>query len=61
MSQVEIDDVILKLNLAQSNAFPAEPIAVLNLVNVSIDAPVMEEGVNNLMTTEDTQTGSNDT
>lgn len=49
MSYIEIDDMILHFNLAQSNAFASIPISMLNLLHISIDRPVMEESLHNAM------------
>lgn len=49
MGYIEIYDVVLHFNLAQSNAFAPIPISMLNLLHISIDRPMMEESLHNAM------------
>lgn len=55
MSQVNIDDMTLNFDFAKSNAFAAEPVAMLDLVNVAIDGPMVKEGRNYLVAGENAQ------
>lgn len=58
MSHIEIDDMILHFDLAQSNAFASIPISMLYLLHISIDRPMMEESLHNTMLGEHTKTRS---
>lgn len=60
MSQIEVYHVLVHLDLAQSDTFSSKPIAVLNLVNVSVDRPVMEKCGQYLMSRENAQAGADD-
>ena len=59
MSQVEVDDMVVEPNFAQANAFSAEPVAVLDFMNISVDAPVVKKSVYNLVSTENAKAWSN--
>jgi hypothetical protein len=59
MSQIKVNDVVLYSDFAQANAFSAEPVAVLDFVNVSVDAPVMEESRKDFVTRKNAQSTSN--
>jgi len=53
MSKIEINCLVLKFDFAKSNSLAAEPVAVLDLVNISIHRPMMEERREDWMLAED--------
>lgn len=42
MGQVKVDDMILYLDFAHPDPFPSEPVAVLDLMDITIDRPAMQ-------------------
>lgn len=60
MSQIKVYHVLVHLDLAQSDTFSSKPIAMLNLVNVSVHRPVMKKCGQYLMSRENAQAGADD-
>lgn len=59
MSQVKVHNVIMESNFTQPDAFSSKPIPMLDFMDISIHAPVMEKCVQNFVSTEYTKSRPN--
>lgn len=61
MSYIEIELKPMVSNCADTNTFTSKPITMVNFVYVTIERPLMKEGVNDFAFAEDAYSTSNDT
>lgn len=61
MGRVDVDGLVADHDSAQSDAFAAEPVAVLDFVHVAIHGPLVEQTVRDLVLGENAQPGSDHT